>query len=253
MASAKSSYAEAERDIALMMGIQVGHSSLHRLVQRTEIAVGESTTAIGELSVDGGKVRLRTEKGEACEWRDYKAVSLHGSLCNAYFQDNQALVHWVRKQPLEKIVTCIGDGHDGVWNIIAHLAPEYQRREVLDWFHLVENLYKVEGKRTWLEAVKACLWSGCVDEVLEKLKEVNNYASGKFQQYVKKHRQRIVPYDLYQNRGISVGSGSVESTVKRIAARLKLSGAQWSRKNVGQILQLRCAYLNGVFSMSISA
>ena len=32
---------------------------------------------VEEVSVDGGKVRLRTPLGEACEWRDYKAVNVH--------------------------------------------------------------------------------------------------------------------------------------------------------------------------------
>ena len=28
--------------------------------------------------------------GQGCEWRDYKAVNLHGFAVAAYFQDNQA-------------------------------------------------------------------------------------------------------------------------------------------------------------------
>ncbi|NJL02086.1 MAG: hypothetical protein HC910_16555 [Spirulinaceae cyanobacterium SM2_1_0] len=46
------------------------------------------------MSVDGGKVRLRTPSPGACEWRDYKAVRLHDSVCAASFQDNQALIAW---------------------------------------------------------------------------------------------------------------------------------------------------------------
>ena len=251
-ACGKSSYQEAAEDIKLMTGIAVGHSSLHRLVQRSEIPSPESERPVGELSVDGGKVRLRTPEPGACEWRDYKAVSLHDSLCNAYFQENGALIEWVQRQHLASVVTCVGDGHDGVWNIMAHLAPEYQRREVLDWYHLVENLYKVDGKKEGLERMKGLLWLGYVDEVLEELKHLNSYTSVRFRAYIRKHHQRIVPYDLYQRMGIAIGSGAVESVVKRIGARLKLSGAQWSRENVGKMLRLRCAYLNRAFSVSIS-
>lgn len=250
-ACAKSSYHEAAEDIELMTGMAVGHSSLHRLVQRSEIPSPESEKPVGELSVDGGKVRLRTPEAGACEWRDDKAVSLHDSLCNAYFQENEALIEWVQKQPLASVVTCVGDGHDGVWNIMAHLAPEYQRREVLDWYHLVENLYKVDGTKESLERMESLLWSGYVDELLEELKQLKSYTSVRFRAYLRKHRQRIVPYDLYQRMGIVIGSGGVESVVKRIGARLKLSGAQWSRKNVGKMLRLRCAYLNRAFSISI--
>ncbi|AUB35144.1 hypothetical protein COO91_01009 [Nostoc flagelliforme CCNUN1] len=37
----------------------------------------------------------------------------------------------------------------------------------------------------------------------------------------------------------------MESAIKQIGLRLKLSGAQWNPVNVPSILQLRCAYLNG--------
>ncbi|MCY7276561.1 MAG: ISKra4 family transposase, partial [Phormidesmis sp. CAN_BIN44] len=47
----------------------------------------------------------------------------------------------------------------------------------------------------------------------------------------------------------SIGSGSVESAVKQIGARIKLSGAQWKAGNVPQVLLQRCAYLNGQFSI----
>ncbi|WP_281166979.1 hypothetical protein [Baaleninema simplex] len=40
------------------------------------------------MSVDGGKVRLRTPKGQESLWRDYKAIALHGQVCAAVFQDN---------------------------------------------------------------------------------------------------------------------------------------------------------------------
>ncbi|MDX2239289.1 MAG: ISKra4 family transposase, partial [Leptolyngbyaceae cyanobacterium bins.302] len=45
-----------------------------------------------------------------------------------------------------------------------------------------------------------------------------------------------------------IGSGAIESTVKQIGQRIKLSGAQWKKDNVPQVLKQRCAYLNGQFS-----
>jgi hypothetical protein len=47
----------------------------------------------------------------------------------------------------------------------------------------------------------------------------------------------------------SIGSGAVESAVKQIGRRLKISGAQWKSESVSQMLQLRCAYLNGEFAV----
>ncbi|HEY9623700.1 MAG TPA: ISKra4 family transposase, partial [Crinalium sp.] len=66
--------------------------------------------------------------------------------------------------------------------------------------------------------------------------------------YLNKHRHRIVNYSYLQVEGVSIGSGAIESTVKQIGARIKLSGAQWKTENVPQVLLHRCAYLNGQFS-----
>jgi ABC-type bacteriocin/lantibiotic exporter with double-glycine peptidase domain len=40
-------------------------------------------------------------------------------------EDNSALLEWVNNQPLDSPVTCLGDGHDGVWKIRArvHMHP----------------------------------------------------------------------------------------------------------------------------------
>ncbi|MCT7974890.1 ISKra4 family transposase [Laspinema olomoucense] len=253
VASAKSSYEEAEQDLALMMGIKIGHSSLHRLVQKSNFPQADSKQKVDSLSVDGGKIRLRTEKPGPCEWRDYKAVSLHDSVCQAYFQENEALISWVHKQSLSRMITSVGDGHDGVCNIISRLKPSSERRDVLDWYHLVENLYKIGGSSQQLKRLKSSLWRGCVDEVLEELSERKGQRVQNFRAYLAKHRYRLVNYDLYQSLGYAIGSGSVESTVKRIGARVKISGAQWLKQSVSKILHLRCAYLNGDFSLSISA
>jgi len=108
-----------------------------------ELGVGETVT---ELSIDGGKARLRTEKGKASEWRDYKAVTLNKQNCAAFFQENDKLLASVNAQSLADPVTCLGDGHPRVWNLMADIATALQRREILDWYHLKGNLHKVGGR-----------------------------------------------------------------------------------------------------------
>ena len=49
---------------------------------------------------------------------------------------------------------------------------------------------------------------------------------------------------------IAVGSRDVESAVKQMGMRVKLSGARWAQENVNQILSFLCAYLNGVFDIA---
>ena len=67
----------------------------------------------------------------------------------ASFGNNGVMINWINNQPFATRFTCIGDGHDGIWNIVAQLAQNSERREVLDWFHLMENLHKVGGSINW--------------------------------------------------------------------------------------------------------
>lgn len=222
----------------------MSHSTQQRLVQRSEWKAPQASETVETLSIDGGKVRLRTDRGQPSQWRDYKAVTLHGQHCGAWLQDNEALVNWVNRQPLAAIFTCVGDGHDGVWNLMAGIIPGRQRREILDWYHLVENLYKVGGSRQRLTAVKTHLWLGCLEQAQRTFADWTAPQVENFLNYLCKHRHRIPDYQSYQKQGICIGSGAVESTVKRIGLRLKLSGAQWKQDNVAQVLKQRRAYLN---------
>ncbi len=72
--------------------MKVSHSTQQRLVIRQELPLPEAKQAITEVSVDGGKVRLRGALGEGNHWRDHKAVRLQGIYYNALFQDNQSLI-----------------------------------------------------------------------------------------------------------------------------------------------------------------
>ena len=67
--------------------------------------------------------------------------------------------------------------------------------------------------------------------------------------YLRKHQSRIPDYWYFQTEKISsIGSGAIESTVKQIGRRVKISGAQWNKHNVSQVLFHRTAYLNGMLS-----
>jgi ribosomal protein L20A (L18A) len=50
-------------------------------------------------------------------------------------------------------------------------------------------------------------------------------------------------------RRFLIGSAAVESAIKQIGARSKISGAQWKIESVNQILSVRCAYLNGLLAI----
>ena len=56
----------------------VGDSTQQRLVNRQELPLPSAKQRVSEISVDGGKVRLRGKPKEGSIWRDYKAVRLQG-------------------------------------------------------------------------------------------------------------------------------------------------------------------------------
>lgn len=247
------SFVSAEKDIQILTGIKVPHTTQHRLINNYHLSEPKITKRAKSLSVDGGTVRLRTPLGQQSEWKNFKAVKVHGRMGMAFFQDNQSLLSWINQQPLSKTVDCLGDGHDGVWNIVEQIGTKDQRREILDWYHLMENLHKVGGSNQRLRQARKYLWYGLVEDAISLFEELNKKQAKNFQNYLRKHRTRIPDYQLYQQLDICIGSGSVESWIKQIGSRIKIIGAQWEAKNVSQMLKLRCAYLNGDIALDISA
>jgi hypothetical protein len=250
--SATVSYEQAERDLAYLTGIRVPAKTQQRLVHRQTFNLPDVEQPVEELSVDGGKVRVRTPLGEECRWKDYKAIATdQGMIAN--FQNNAQLIDWVNQQSLAQPVVCLGDGHDGIWNIISKIATDGQRLEILDWYHLVENLHKIGGSIKRLNQAEALLWKGQVDAAIAMFSNCNKKQAKNFCEYLRKHQHRIVNYEYFQAEGLySIGSGAVESAIKQIARRVQLSGAQWNHENVPQVLAHRCAYLNGLIGSPLS-
>ena len=164
-ASANVSSENAAQDLERYKGMTVSGKTQQRLVHRYQFEEFECQSKVSEISVDGGKVRLRTEnKGEACMWRDYKAVCIHPQSRMAWFQSNDELVQWVNKQNFDQILNCVADGHPGIWNLMNQFNPQGKNRQILDWFHLVENLHKVGGSLKRIAQGKQLLWQGKVDD-----------------------------------------------------------------------------------------
>jgi hypothetical protein len=245
LTSGNESYERAMQNVKELTGIVVSHSTQQRLVQRYNFLELALTETVEEMSLDGGKVRLRTAKGQKSEWKDYKSVTLQGKAVIAYFQENQALIERIRQQELAEIVSCLGDGHDGIWNLFSQIAPREQRFEILDWYHLVEHLHGVGGSIRRLENAERFLWDGDVASAISLFEGCKFKRAVNFVSYLRKHYLRIPEYSYFHQLGLTIGSGAVESSIKQIGRRIKISGAQWNQKNVSQVLKHRCAYLNG--------
>lgn len=222
--AANQSYQSAEAEIEALMGVKVGHTTHQRLVQRQDLPLPVALQGVSEVSLDGGKVRLRSEPKQGCHWRDYKAVRLQGIYYGAFFDDNQCLIDYINSQPLTNPLVCLGDGHRGVWNIVQEIATPATRCEILDWYHLKENLYKVGGSLQRLHKAEALLWQGRVESATTLFTDCRNKQAKNFCAYLNQHRHRIVNYSYYQAEQLcSIGSGAVESAIKQIGFRIKIS------------------------------
>jgi hypothetical protein len=243
------SYANAEKDLEELLGVSVSHSSLHRNVNRQAIELPELPEVVSSMSIDGGKVRLRSDVvGQSSYWRDYKAACLNEHWVGASFQQNLDLTDWIQMHRLATPVVCLGDGHPGIWKLFDAIATPEQRLEILDWFHLKENLCKVRCSPRHLAQAEAWLWHGDVESVIALLSQLKSYSAQTFGNYLRQHQERIVNYAYFQTMTlypVPIGSGAVESAVKQIDMRLQLVGAQWKPDHVNQMLALRCRYLSG--------
>lgn len=250
--AANESFQDAENDIKVLMGIEVGHSTHHRQVKKVDLSPPNIKQKLTEVSLDGGKVRLRSEKrGQPAYWKEYKTGRLQGIYYGAFFLDNLALTDWVNSQNLANTLYCLGDGHDGIWKLYSAIANPESRQEILDWYHLKENLYKIQAKKQFLLQIESFLWQGQVESAIEKLRKSKYVGVTQFTNYLHKHRHRLVNYMYFQAEQLSsIGSGAVESAVKQIDKRMQIVGAQWKSLNLPQMLQLRCAYLNGQLAQS---
>jgi hypothetical protein len=242
---AKASYTHAAGDVAMLTGVRVSAKTQERMVKRSRLPELSPEEPVNELTLDGGMVRVRTPQGEASVWRQYHGIRVNGDgIGMAWYKDPTALLAWVTTLPLLPVIYLLGDGHSGIWSLFEQMVINGPTDEVLDWYHLKENLYKVEAPDEVLKSLSSQLWEGQLQSVLASLAELENDTARRFSAYLTAHAGRIPNYRYYQMEGLPIGSGPVESWVKQIDARMQVTGAQWHEASLPQMLKLRCAYLN---------
>jgi hypothetical protein len=112
----------------------------------------------------------------------------------------------------------------------------------------------VGGSIKRLNQAEKLLWQGQVEATIALFDGCQKKQARNFCEYLRRHQHRIINYDYFQAEGIcSIGSGAVESAIKQISQRVKLTGAQWNAENVPQVLAHRCAYLNGLIGSPLLA
>ena len=106
---------------------------------------------------------------------------------------------------------CLGDGHDGVCNLVKEFGTEKSKPlEISDWYHLKENLYQIGGSLNRLQAVESLLWQGQIEPIQALFNNCRGKEVKKSFDISKKHPTAIINYTYYQAEQLcSIGSGSI--------------------------------------------
>jgi hypothetical protein len=170
-------------------------------------------------------------------------------------------------------VVFVADGAPWVWDRL-----EWVRRrlglsaasvtQVLDFCHAAHHLSLAleavrlpdqERQRVYRK-LKRWLrrgWPGLVVEELERLGELADGPESLTQplEYLRKHMvARRLDYDSYRRRGLPLGSGAVESAIRRVVnLRLKGPGLMWLAENAEAALALRAAALTDRWDETMQA
>ncbi len=153
----------------------------------------------------------------------------------------------------------IGDGAPWIWNLThEHFSGS---RQVVDWYHAKEHLYKAahwafgEGTATairWAKAMEKPLYQGRAWRIAEELKTLARQhrrvgkalrqEAGYFES-----NQRRMQYLEMREEGYPIGSGMVESGCKQFRARFTGAGMRWNRTCAERIIPTRAAILSKRF------
>jgi PAS domain-containing protein len=236
-------------------------------------------TVIEKTRVSGKKKRRKFR----IEWREPKVVILFqtdekgrmakGSrpVIDGTLQGPDALIELVAFHlhrlgaAQAKIVTFAADGAPWIWArldwVIAQVKLEPARVvEVLDWCHGVHHLslalaalHLTEERRAEeygrLRTLLRAGESAMVIVALERLAAGQPEDSPVWREirYLTRHAEAgRLRYRCFRNRGVPLGSGAIESTIRRVInLRLKGNSVYWTEGNAEAVFQLRAAVVSG--------
>lgn len=151
----------------------------------------------------------------------------------------------------------IGDGAPWIWNLRDEHFPGTEM--LVDWYHATEHLHTVKhslypeesaAATRWYKEQETALYQGHADQVahaIEKATPSTPEASEicrKAADYFRTNHRRM-QYLRLRTEGWPIGSGMIESGVKRFKARFDGTGMRWSRAGADNLLPVRAAVLSG--------
>jgi hypothetical protein len=163
------------------------------------------------------------------------------------------------------VVTFAADGAAWIWKrldwIVAQVGLDPCRVvEVLDWCHAVHHVSVAlasvplteDERKKYYKRLRGLLKAGKSRDVIAELEVLavgqdEDSSVWREIRYLTKHSDAgRLRYNCFRCRGVPMGSGAIESTIRRVLnLRLKGSGIYWTEDNAEAILQLRAAVVSG--------
>jgi hypothetical protein len=164
-----------------------------------------------------------------------------------------------------QVVTFAADGAPWIWArldwVIARVELEPARVvEVLDWCHAVHHLslalaasgLAADRRAAEYGRLRAFLKAGRSRIVIEELAalaadQADDSAVWREIGYLSRHAEAgRLRYDCFRCRGVPLGSGAIESTIRRVInLRLKGTSLFWTEENAEAVFQLRAGVISG--------
>ncbi len=280
-------YAQAEAVMQRIGKRTISDSSLWRTVERqghrltAEAAPTESKQTAPDqrdalstwgkmLSMDGGMVNIRREG-----WKELK-VGLIGNVVSVDPPESSVipevhtvpLVYTAVLGDVEAFVPVLvraaqaqgffdadpssipADGAAWIWGVADRHFPH--STQIVDWYHARQHLADAAQARfpdqpqqaaAWLQAQSDVLFEGPLAPLFAELSQAG---LSEFAHYFETHQTRMRYLD-FQEAGLPIGSGSVESEVKQFKHRLTGPGMRWSRPGAEHMIPIRAAVLDNSF------
>ena len=147
-------------------------------------------------------------------------------------------------------VVVLGDGAKWIWE----MAEEYYPGaiQILDYYHVSSYVWKVARElhpedevqqKNWVEPQLKRLKASRAEDVIEGLRFLKgskalSEAIQELKRYLENNAERI-DYRKYQEMGLMIGSGVVESSNRRVVTqRLKQAGMHWSEYGANAVMAL---------------
>ena len=265
--------ARATAVVELDKGVDDGAFAGRRVVATIDGGRLQVRRRVGGRPKKGGRKRFVTE------WREPKVLTLYvlgedgkrdrkvasvidGTLGNADAAF-ELLVYHLRRMGVHKAeeLTVVGDAASWIWKRAPTLRKTLKLdasrfHEVVDYFHVAQRLSEFSKSQEWTDAYRLSWYATqkrrlkegdieSIEAVFRQIFKRDPKELKKQVEYFATHRERL-RYGAFRRRGLPIGSGAVESSVRRVInLRLKGSSTFWTEEHAEGVLHLRAQAKSG--------